>query len=97
MSSNDGTTKRVARWMVSSAHVLRSPDGDVQLWDPQWVHHARELGTIVAACGRYAATWTNFYFRAYVPGGIGSCAECDRAIELSRLTPPAARARSHAN
>jgi hypothetical protein len=70
------------RWMVSSAHVLHGPVGTPPMWDPQRVHHAREMGTIVTACGRYAATWTNFYFWAYTPGGTGACADCDRAIAL---------------
>jgi hypothetical protein len=73
----------IPRWLASSAHFrLVLVDGD-RVRVPFREHHARRIGSCTTACGIAAHYWHNFYDRAYVVAGPGSCASCDAALRAS--------------
>lgn len=55
-------SQRVPTWYVTSPHGTRveTPTGRAE-WQPFGVHHARQAGSILTACGKWAVDWEVFW------------------------------------
>ena len=67
-------------WLVSAKHRrVVSRDGDSE-WYPVGVHHAREAGENLTACGLVAIGWPVFWLMPFRAGRSTSCVECTAAV-----------------
>jgi hypothetical protein len=69
---------RLPTWYVTSAHGARvaKPAGPAE-WRPFGLHHARKPGSILTACGTWAAEWEIFWDLPFPSSpGQGTCREC---------------------
>jgi hypothetical protein len=77
--------ERLPIWYVTSSHGTRiaNPSGPAQ-WQPYGLHHARQAGSIVTACGLWAAEWQIFWDLAFPSApGQTTCRMCLHRVATS--------------
>ncbi len=57
------------------------------------VAHAKEMGTLLSACGRTTLTWVKLWDIAFGPHVRGCCAECSSVVRMA-IAARATRART---
>ena len=74
------------RWIASGPYAARRDDGSLRP-DEEHLVHAKEIGTVLTACGTWAATWPKFWDVSFLDaGGLRRCPDC-----LDALIPPSGR------
>lgn len=71
-------SQRIPTWFVSSQHRRRvtTANGRTE-WQPFGVHHAREAGSTLTACGELAIYWKLFWDMEFPSEpGQTTCREC---------------------
>ena len=86
MSETIETKKQVVpTWFVSARNGRRtaSSQGRTWQWRPFGLHHARQVGRPVTACGVLAAEWQLFWDMPFPAEPGSTCPDCRRVVELS--------------
>ena len=88
-SPSDAEGREATReWYVSARHGrIVSAEGGPS-WIPFGVHHARQPGQTLTACGVGALGWEIFWEMPYVRGDSESCPACDVSLGLPRSVVP---------
>jgi len=78
MSHNvEGPTRPIPKWLVSARNGLYVENGVApSLWRPFGVHHARQVGSAVTACGLPAFGWQLFWDLPFPSHVDAACVEC---------------------
>lgn len=76
---------RPIRWFLTTQfeHVT-PPDKPAS---PSQLVHAKEMGTLLTACGQISTSWFKYWEQPFVPGAPGRCSKCQMVVTDSGLLP----------
>jgi hypothetical protein len=66
-------------WFACGPYGVRSSGGRL-VPDPQRVVHAKQLGTVLVACGRWAVTWHRFWDVEF--GAVANVRRCPDCLDV---------------
>ena len=72
------------RWFTCSEHAIRTGTGRERELVPYGARHAREVGSVVTACGRLTVTWLTFWDLTFEASAAPACQQCVTAIRGAR-------------
>ena len=71
------------RWFASCAFGTRARDGRLRP-NPAHLVHAKEIGTVLTACGVSAASWPRFWNTPFL--AVGDLRRCPRCVDVVTAT-----------
>lgn len=78
--SEDSRTPLESRWFVSVPHSVLEEVHGQRVERPYGVIHARESGSGLTACGKYAVGWRIFWELRFRTTDARACPKCIEAV-----------------
>lgn len=76
---------RPIRWFLTAQYEYVTPPDKPA--SPSRLIHAKEMGTLLTACGLISTSWFKYWEQPFVPGAPGRCSKCQIVVTDSGLLP----------